>query len=265
MAENFLGLRPMQGLRHEMTLAEAYRWQDEFVAFLRPQLGHIAGYKTGGHDTGPGFPMFPPDGIRATILSGMILPTGTAVRPEQTVYGFLEADFAFRIGSATINDAQSDMDILAALDAIIPFAEIPDPFYEAGSRSVNGTVVANMSSRFAFVGEPVAIEATDVWLEKINNFSFRVVNERGDEIAAGTMQGWYEPLRAVRWLRDQLRASGKTLYPGQILSLGNIGIIRQIHPDTPNGGDPYASDEFRLEYLGLRDDGPAFVTIRLQR
>ena len=265
MAEDFLSLREMKGFQHEMSLADAYRWQDEFVEFMQPQLGHIAGYKTGGHDPGPGFSIFPPDGIRATILSGMILPTGSAVRPEQSVLGFLEADFAFRVGSPAINDAESDMEILAALDAIIPFAEIPDPFYERGTRTINGTVVANMSSRFAFVGEPVPIKPTADWLVTINSFSFRVVNEHGDEIAAGSMRGWYEPIKAVRWLRDQLRDSGKTLRPGQILSLGNIGIIRQIHPDTPNGGTPYESNEFRLEYLGLREDGPATVTIRLDR
>ena len=40
----------------------------------------------------------------------------------------------------------TDLETLAALDAIIPFAEIPDPYYEDGTRSVNGTIVANMVS-----------------------------------------------------------------------------------------------------------------------
>jgi 2-keto-4-pentenoate hydratase len=265
MARDFLAMREMKGFPHLMPLAEAYRWQDEFVAFMQPTLGEVAGYKTGGHDPGPGFPTFPPEGIRATILAGTIHPSGTAIRPEQSVRGFLEADFAFRVGDRSINDAQTDLEILAGLNAIIPFAEIPDPHYEPGTRTINGTVVANMSSRFAFVGEPVSIDATEEWLQRINTFTFSVYDEHDNEIAAGTMSGWYEPVTVVRWLRDQLHESGKTLEPGQILSLGNIGIIRQIHSTSPNRGAPYESNEFRLEYHGLRDDGPASVVIKLER
>ncbi len=265
MASDFLGLREMQGFPYDMSLDEAYRWQDEFVANMQPALGEVAGYKTGGHDPGPGFPVFPPQGIRATILQGMIHQSGTAIRLEQTVWGFLEADFAFRVGDASINTAVTDLETLAGLDAIIPFAEIPDPFYEQGTRTINGTVVANMSSRFAFVGEAVALEPTAEWIERINTITFAVFDEHGNEIGSGTMDGYYEPLKVVRWLRDQLRRSGKELRPGHILSLGNIGIIRQIHPDTPSGGAPYESNQFRLEYFGLRDDGPATVVINLDR
>ena len=263
MANDFLHLRAMQGFPYEVTLTEAYRWQDEFVEFLRPTLGGVAGYKTGGHDSGPGFPMFPADGIRGTLLYRMLSPSGTAVRPEQSVKGFLEADFAFRVGDSAINVAQTDLEILAGLDAIIPFAEIPDPHYDPGTRSINGTVVANMSTRFAFVGEPVHIEATPEWIDRINTFTFAVVDEHGNEIGSGSMEGHYEPLKVVRWLRDHLRDSGKSLRRGHILSLGNIGIIRQIHAGSPNGEPPYESNEFTLEYHGL--GSPASVTIILER
>lgn len=265
MADDFLSLREMRGFSYRMPLEEAYRWQDEFVRQMQPVLGDVTGYKTGGHDPGPGFPTFPPGGIRATILEGMVFPSGTAVRPEQSVWGFLEADFAFRVGDDAINDAETELEILAGLDAIIPFAEIPDPYYEQGTRTINGTVVANMSSRFAFVGEPLPIEASDEWLRRINSFTFAVFDEHDREIGNGTMAGYYEPVKVVKWLRDQLRESGKRLQPGQILSLGNIGIIRQIHPGTPNGGAPYESSQFRLQYYGLRDDGPAVVVIILER
>ena len=78
------------------------------------------------------------------------------------------------------------------------------------------------------------------------------------------MAGWYEPLNVVRWLRDQLKQSGKELLPGQLLSLGNIGIIRQLHEGSPRG-PAYESNQFRLEYYGLKDDGPATVTINIDR
>jgi 2-keto-4-pentenoate hydratase len=263
MAEDFMNLREMKGFLHEMPLDEAYRWQDEMVRVFEPHLGGVVGYKTGGHSPGPGFSTFPPEGIRAYILEGMMRPSGTAVRVEQFKRGFLEADFAFRVGSRTINDAETDMEILAGLDAIIPFAEIPDPYYEPDTRSINGTIVANMGTRMSFTGEPVLLEPTQEWMDKINNFTFAVYDENDVEIQAGQMNGWYEPITVVRWIRDQIAESGKELQPGQILSLGNVGIIRQLHEGSPRG-PAYESNQFRLEYHGLTDQ-PAIVIINVDR
>jgi len=264
MADDFLNYREMQGFDHEMDLSEAYRWQDEMVVIMQPALGGVVGYKTGGHDSGPGFPVFPPEGIRGVMLEGMFHQSGTAVKLTQFRRGFLEADFAFRVGDTSINEAETDLEILAGLDAIIPFAEIPDPYYEPDTRSITGTIVANMGSRMSFFGEPVLLEPTEEWLRKINTFTFAVFDENDVEIEAGAMQGWYEPLTVVRWLRDQLRQSGKELMPGQILSLGNVGIIRQLHENSPRG-PAYESDQFRLEYYGLTEDEPATVIINIER
>jgi len=263
MADDFISLREMKGFLHEMNLEDAYRWQDEMVNIMEPALGGVIGYKTGGHDSGPGFAIFPPDGIRAYVLEGMMRPSGTAVRLEQFRRGFLEADFAFRVGDSSINDAETELEILAGLDAIIPFAEIPDPYYESGTRTTNGTIVANMGTRLSFTGEPILIEASEEWLQKINNMTFAVYDENHVEIQAGQMQGWYEPITVVRWIRDQISESGKELQPGQILSLGNIGIIRQLHEGSPRG-PAYTSKQFRLEYFGLTDE-PANVIINIDR
>lgn len=264
MSDDFVNLRMMQGFDHEMTLAEAYRWQDEMVEIMRPSLGEVVGYKTGGHDPGPGFATFPPDGIRAYILGGMLRADGTAIKVADTKVGFLEADFAFRVGDASINSAETDLEILAGLDAIIPFAEVPDPYYDPDTRSINGTIVANMGTRMSFTGTPIPISATPEWLDRINNFTFAVLDENETVIQKGSMNGWYEPITVVRWIRDQIAESGKELIPGQLLSLGNVGIIRQIHEGSPRG-PAYQSNQFRLEYYGLTDGAPATVTINIDR
>ena len=263
MADDFLAYRPMRGFLHDMPLSTAYRWQNELVDYMASSLGPVVGYKTGGHDPGPGFPIFPIGGIRGAILEGMVLPDGTAVRLAESRRGFLEADFALRVGSASINTARTDLDILAALDAIVPFAEIPDPYYEEGTRTINGTIAANMGSRFSFAGDPVPLQATQQWLDRLDNFTFAVHDENGREIDRGQISGWYRPIEVVRWLRDHLRESGKRLEPGMLLSLGNIGIIRQLHEGSPRG-PAYTGNEFILSYYGLGDD-PATVTIRIDR
>lgn len=263
LADDFVNLRQLTGFVHDLPLEEAYRWQDELIELL--DMGEVVGYKTGGHDPNPPNPNFPPGGIRATLLSGMFRDDGSAIRLDETRAGFLEADFAFRVGDDSIHEARTDLEILAALDAVVPFAEIPDPFYDPADATVNRMIVSNMISRWAFAGEPVPIEATSEWLERIRTFDFAVRNERDEVIQEGSMSDWYDPIAAVRWLRDQLRASGKRLQSGHLLSLGNIGIIRQIHDGSPRG-PAYPDDEFRLEYHGLRDDGlPATVTIRIAR
>ncbi|MBT6246797.1 MAG: hypothetical protein HOI43_15365 [Gammaproteobacteria bacterium] len=263
IAEDFLAHRPMRGFPHQMPVDEAYLWQDRIVEYFETTLGPVVGYKTGGHNPGPGFATFPAEGIRGVILGKMIFPSGTRITLDQTRRGFLEADFAFRVGSETINSAKTDLEVLAGLDAIIPFAEVPDPYYEEGSRSINGTIASNMGSRLGFVGVPVVISPTQEWLQKINNFTFAVHDEHGKLIDEGSIQGWYKPLQVVVWLRDQLHRSGKQLKPGDLLSLGNIGILRQLHENSPRG-PAYRSDEFILSYYGLLDR-PVNVSIRIDR
>jgi 2-keto-4-pentenoate hydratase len=264
MADDFLNHREMQGFHHGLSMVEAYAWQDEMALIMKPALGSVVGYKTGGHSPGVAFSTFPPGGIRGLILAGMMRPSGTIIRPEQFRRGFLEADFAFRVGSASINAAQTDLEILAGLDAIIPFAEIPDPYYDEPARSINGTIVANMGSRMSFTGEPLSLQSSEEWLEKINNMTFAVLDENDVVIQEGQMDGWYEPIKVVRWLRDHLSESGKELKPGDLLSLGNVGIIRQLHEDSPRG-PVYESTQFRLEYYGLTDGEPPSVTINVER
>lgn len=263
MADDFVNLRRLTGFVHEMPLAEAYRWQDTMIEILRPTMGEVVGYKTGGHDPNPPNASFPPGGIRAHLLSGMFRDD-PSIRVDETVAGFLEADFAFRVGDASINTAETDLEILAGLDAVIPFAEIPDPHYDPETATVNRMIVSNMISRWAFAGDPVLIEPTEESLARIRSFNFAVLDANDTVIQEGSMAEWYDPIAAVRWLRDQLIESGKELAPGHLLSLGNVGIMRQIHEGSPRG-PAYASDQFRLEYYGLAEDGPATVTINIER
>ena len=193
----------------------------------------------------------------------MLRPSGASVSLEETRRGFLEADFAVRVGDSAINTASTDLEILASLESVIAFAEIPDPYYEDGTRSINGTIAANMGSRFSFVGDELAIEANAEWLGRLDTFTFAVHDAEGKEVDRGSIAGWYRPIDVIRWLRDSLVEGGRRLAPGDILSLGNIGIIRQLHEGSPRG-PAYHSDAFTLSYYGFGDE-PLSVTIRVER
>ena len=181
MAINFLKLRPMQGFDYKkMSISRAYFWQGRMADYLGIKFGPVVGYKTGGHNAGPSFVTFPKDGIRGLLLEDMLKPNNFKVELGATKRGFLEADFAFRVKDGSINEANNEIQLLAGLDAIIPFAEIPDPYYESGTRSVNGTIVSNMGSRFSIMGAPLFIEPTELWIKKINNFTFAVHDEHNN-------------------------------------------------------------------------------------
>ena len=252
MLDDFLNVRAIRPFAPEFSLEEAYRWQDELVELLRPTWGEVVGYKTGGHNPGPSSPYFPPG--------------GAAVRVDEMGAGsFLEADFAFRVGSESINEARTDLEILAALDAFVPFAEVPDPTAEPDDNAMVRAVVGNMTSRIALTGEPVPMDPTEEWLDRLNNMEYAVLDENGSVIERRSMADWYRPIDVVRWLRDHLLTYGKQLEPGQLLSLGNLGINRPFFEGTTRG-EVYTANRYRVEYYGLRADGqPATVTINLVR
>ncbi|MCY3564618.1 MAG: hypothetical protein OXH27_00390 [Gammaproteobacteria bacterium] len=266
MLDDFLNVRAIRPFAPELSLEEAYRWQDELVEMLRPTWGEVVGFKTGGHNPGPSSRYFPPGGIRAQMLSGMFVGDGAAVRvDEMGAESFLEADFAFRVGSESINEARTDLEILAALDAFVPFAEVPDPTAEPDDNAMVRAVVGNMTSRIALTGEPVPMEPTEEWLDRLNNMEYAVLDENGSVIERRSMADWYQPIDVVRWLRDHLQTYGKKLMPGQLLSLGNLGINRPFFEGTTRG-EVYTGNRYRVEYYGLRADGePATVTINLVR
>ena len=147
--------------------------------------------------------------------------------------------------------------------------EMPTPFILAELGPGNGTLLADIlratksvPTFHSSIDLPL-IEASPEMMEKINAFSFAVHDENGVERDTGSMANWYKPLDVVRWLRDHVHTSGKLLQPGQLLSLGNIGIIRQLHENSPRG-PAYQSNAFILSYYDLSDT-PISVTININR
>ena len=264
MADQFLNVQELDPFVYDLTEDEAYRWQTKFITALQPSLGRIVGYKTGGHDTGPSNPHFPPHGIRGVLLEGMVHPSGASVTLNDIVWGFLEADFAVRVGDESINTAETDLELLASLDAVIPFIEIPDPAFRDNQRSPTGSIVTNMASRYAFVGEPIPIKPTVAWINTLNTMTFAVHDEHGTEVGSGTLDGHYRPLTVVRWLRDHLRTFGRQLEPGHLLSLGTLSINRQLKPGSPQGGPAYKANQYRLSYYGLSEDAGT-VVVNIER
>ncbi|MBN1626507.1 MAG: hypothetical protein JW944_08270 [Deltaproteobacteria bacterium] len=266
-SRQYLEVKPADGFYYKMTMKEAYKWQDDFIDLLKPTLGGVIGYKAGGFDRS-GNGAGPPVKMRGTFLEKMILNNGAHISSDNFVSSFIESDLLLRVGNDAINSADTDDEILSALDAVIPFIEFPDTMIDTtgvpGDMVAATMIMANMVTRFGVMGNPIAIEASEDCRNRLNTFSIVMTDQDGIELGSGSVEAKYEPLEVVRWLRDSLRDDGKVLKKGHLLSLGNLGVVVPLDNGAKavmGGARIFTGDSVKLTYFGLDPAGPAEVTV----
>jgi len=269
---NFNEAIPISAIRaNDISEKVAYQIADLYVAELIKQEGEVAGYKIGTfakgeYDNGPINGLAGP--VTAVMFSKSIHDSGAHISVDCCNMSFIEADFAAEVKSDAINNAETDLEILAALSGFRPFIEMPDiiqPF-EGGSNV--GGIATNYDVRNAIIGELIESRATPEWIEKLNNFSFSMTNESGEILAKGSITDAYEPIYRVRHLRDRLLKRGRPLQEGDLLSLGNMGAIRPLKPNLYM--DATIRPIFRgniatVSYIGLDPKGPVKVSVVIDR
>ncbi len=72
----------------------------------------------------------------------MLLPSGSIVPANFGARPLFEGDLIVRVGSDAINDATTRQEVLAALDAVIPFIELPDFALKVKTPTINAQVSA---------------------------------------------------------------------------------------------------------------------------
>jgi 2-keto-4-pentenoate hydratase len=96
------------------------------VRRLREDLGPVVGYKAAL--TSPAaqqrFNLNHP--LYGFLLDKMLLDSGDSLPADFAVTPMAEGDLMVRVKDASINQASTDAELLAALDAVIPFIELPD-------------------------------------------------------------------------------------------------------------------------------------------
>ncbi|MEM9978092.1 MAG: hydratase, partial [Cyanobacteria bacterium P01_D01_bin.2] len=172
--------------------------------------------------------------------SGATLPIRFGTRPQA------EGELMVRVGSADINQAETDLELLAALDAVIPFLELPDLVYQENASVNAGALVAvNVGARFGIVGDPVDLAADESGLEQLANIRVVLHNDQGQFLAEGDSTALLDhPINSVRWLRDTLQTQGVDLRPGDLLALGAVTSRVSLESDTDIAG-------IEAQYFGL--------------
>jgi 2-keto-4-pentenoate hydratase len=253
LADFYLKKMPAPALDASLTLDQAMKIQAEFIQAIRPSFGRVVGYKAGL--TNPAvqkvFGVTAP--VRGTLLDKMILESGTALDANFGARPLYEGDLILRVGSVAINGAKTPMEALKYIDAAIPFIELPDLVY-AKDVKINGPMLAavNVAARYGIVGEPIPVQPTQEWMDRLKNFMCQIYDEKGTMLIEGPGSSLLDhPMNVVLWIRDSLKASGMLLLKGDLLSLGTI---TKLTPTAPN-------TIIKARYVGLDPKGPVEISV----
>ena len=253
LTEHFQKKRPVAEVDPQMTLDQAIKIQQKYVANLSEELGEPVGFKAGL--TNPNvqkvFGVTHP--VRGTLLAKMMLKSGAEVPAVFGAVPMIEGDLCVRVGSADINQAKTIEEALKNLDAVIPTIELPDMVFAKGVKFTGPAIAAiNVGARYFIMGDPIPLAATDEWQERLQNFSMSLIDETGAGLADGRGSAILgHPLNVVLWIKDSLAAEGKKLKKGDILSLGSV--TKMIPPK--------AGSTIRGRYIGLSPEGPVEITV----
>ncbi|MCX7965622.1 MAG: hypothetical protein N2596_03235, partial [Syntrophorhabdaceae bacterium] len=169
------------------------------------------------------------------------------------IRSMFEGDLLVRVGNDAINDATTPEEALKNLEAVIPFIELPDLVYDPNVK-MNGPAIAaiNVGARYGVMGDPIVLEATKEWMERLKNFTLQIYDGAGVLLTDGKGSALLgDPLTVVLWIKDSLLKEGKKLKKGDILSLGTIGRMMPVKPNTT----------IKAKYIDLDPKGPVEVTV----
>jgi 2-keto-4-pentenoate hydratase len=253
LADSYLKKQPAPAPDPAPTLEQAMKIQAEFIAAITPAFGKVVGYKAGL--TNPSvqkvFGVTAP--VRGTLLEKMILKSGTTIEAAFGARPLYEGDLILRVGSEAVNSAKTPMEALAGIDAAIPFIELPDLVY-AGDVKINGALLAavNVAARYGIVGDPIPVQASAEWMERLKTFKCQIYDEKGTMLIEAPGSSLLDhPINVVLWIRDSLKADGIALKKGDLLSLGTI---TKLTPTAPNSA-------VKARYVGLDPKGPAEISV----
>jgi 2-keto-4-pentenoate hydratase len=198
---------------------------------LEAKLGRPVGYKAGltnpavqkrfNHDTP----------VWGTLYAPMLLAHGASVDAAFGARPLFEADLLVRISDEAVNKAKTPADVLAAIDQVIPFIELPDLVVQAPPK-LNGAAISaiNVGARLGVTGTPLAVQRTAEFSNALRDMVV-VVKGDGAELDRGKGSDVLEhPLNAVVWLAQDMAREGRSLKRGDLVSLGSFSKLMPPKP-----------------------------------
>jgi len=195
--------------------------QKRVVFALSDDWGGIAGYKAALTNPEIQKKLGVDQPLLGFFLDDMILKSPATITASSAVHPFAEADLVVRVKSASrINAAKTDQEILAALDQVIPFIEIPDLLFSTENPLTADMLLAiNTGARYGILGEPIDIRD----IHSLKDCQVGIVYDDKSHFKAGTCSSLMgDPMIVIRWVRDELLRRNLSLKNGSLISLGSL-------------------------------------------
>lgn len=205
-------------------------------ALLAPRLGKVVGYKAGLTNPAVQKRFNTDKPVWGKLYEGMVLANGATVEAAFGARPLYEADMLVRVKSAAINQARTPMEVLEAIDQVIPFVELPDLVVQAPPK-LNGAAISaiNVGARLGVAGAPLAVPVLRAeryaLLDALRDMQVRLQDGSGAVLGAGKGSDILEhPLNAVVWLAGALAQEGLAMQPGDLISLGSFSPLLPPKP-----------------------------------
>ncbi|MDO5103518.1 MAG: fumarylacetoacetate hydrolase [Lautropia sp.] len=238
-----------------MTAADAACTRAKLQAAIEPKLGKAVGYKAGLTNPAVQKRFNTDQPVWGRLYEANLVESGATVPAKFGARGLFEGDLLVRVASADINRAKTPEDVLAAVDQIIPFMELPDLLVENPKQLDGAGITAiNVGARLGVMGKPLPVpadhKARQSLLAELREMKVVLKDDSGKELTSGKGSDVLgQPLNAVVWLAGALAESGQTLKPGDLVSLGSFSALLP----------PEAGLRVTLDYEGLTGAEPVVV------
>ena len=208
----------------------------KFNALLASSFGKVVGYKAGLTNPAVQKRFNTDKPVWGKLYEGMVLENGATVEAAFGARPLYEADMLVRVKSAAINQARTPMEVLEAIDQVIPFIELPDLVVQAPPK-LNGAAISaiNVGARLGVAGAPLAVPVLRAeryaLLDALRDMQVRLQDGSGAVLGAGKGSDILEhPLNAVVWLAGALAQEGLAMQPGDLISLGSFSPLLPPKP-----------------------------------
>ncbi len=248
--EEFKAARLSQGFGKDITPDDARCARARLIEALPNVLGRRVGYKAmfSSRESQQRFGVSGP--AWGAMFGGLMLFNSTLVSSKFGAKPRYEAGIVVVVKDAGLADAESPLEALEHISALIPFIELPDIMVD-GKPTGAELVATNAAFRGGVLGPRVAVVPSRALLNTLAQMEVVVAEERsGREIGRArgdALMG--QPIRAALWLAKALQRDGIVLKPGDLLSLGGILPSMPVEPGTT----------ISATYVGLSDNPVVLV------
>ncbi len=195
------------------------------------QFGKPVGYKAGLTNPAVQKRFNHDSPVWGTLYANMLLADGAVDDAAFGARPLFEADLLVRVSSEAINRARTPDEVLQAIDQVIPFIELPDLVVQAPPKLNGAGITAiNVGARLGVLGKPIAVQRTPEFSNALRDMVV-VVKGDGAEIDRGKGSDVLgHPLAAVAWLVQDMAREGRSLKPGDLVSLGSFSKLMPPKP-----------------------------------